>query len=268
MLPPVVFHHGLFGYGELRIGGLVRSYFNGVERAVASRGFPVIVSSVHPTASITTRARQLKETILQRTRDMGRAADKVILIAHSMGGLDARHMISRLGMDDRVTALVTISTPHRGSPYADWCIQHLGRRLGGLKLMSNLGLDVQGCIDVTCARCGSFNSVTPDMPGVRYFSVSAARPWHRISPFGMHSYKIIHDKEGDNDGLVSVRSAIWGEHLGTWPADHWHTINRRLASPFKDDTGDIIPYYLRVFDHLTREGLIPAHDHTSLTAAC
>ena len=53
---------------------------------------------------------------------MGREKDRVVIIAHSMGGLDARYMISRLGMDDRVTALVTITTPHRGSPYADWCL--------------------------------------------------------------------------------------------------------------------------------------------------
>ena len=28
-------------------------------------------------------------------------------------------------------ALLTITTPHRGSPYADWCIE-TSRKLGGL----------------------------------------------------------------------------------------------------------------------------------------
>ena len=43
---------------------------------------------------------------------------KVNLIAHSMGGLDARVMLNR-GYVDRVGALITISTPHRGSAVAD-----------------------------------------------------------------------------------------------------------------------------------------------------
>jgi len=251
MLPCVVFHHGLFGHGELRFGKIVHTYFNGIDRAVAALGFPIIVSGVHPTASITTRARQLKETILQRTRDMNRPNDKVIIIGHSMGGLDARHMISRLGMEDRVSHLITVSTPHRGSPYADWCIKHLGLRLGALKFLTGLGLDLQGCIDVTCQSCERFNTVTPDAPDVEYFSVSAARPWNRVPPFALHSHKIIYDLEGDNDGLVSVKSAAWGTHLETWPADHWETINRRFRPAFLDDTvGDIKPYYVRLFDKL------------------
>src|SRR5438132_998509 len=36
------------------------------------------------------------------------------------------------------------------------------------------------------------------------------------------------------------------EHLETWPADHWHTINKRFGLEGKDRTGDIVPYYLRV----------------------
>jgi len=37
---------------------------------------------------------------------------KVHLFAHSMGGLDARHMITHLGMANRVRTLTTIGTPH------------------------------------------------------------------------------------------------------------------------------------------------------------
>src|SRR5262249_5187529 len=42
------------------------------------------------------------------------AARAVHVFAHSMGGLDARYMISRLGMAKRVLSLTTIATPHRG----------------------------------------------------------------------------------------------------------------------------------------------------------
>ena len=51
-----------------------------------------------------------------------------------MGGLDARYMIGQLGMADRVAALLTVTTPHRGSPYADWCGAPPGPRLRGLRV--------------------------------------------------------------------------------------------------------------------------------------
>src|SRR5436190_277798 len=78
---------------------------------------------------------------------------KVIIIAHSMGGLDARYMISRLGMADRVAALVTLSTPHHGSPYADWCLKNLGMKLGAMKVARLLGLDVQAIADLSTESC-------------------------------------------------------------------------------------------------------------------
>ena len=43
---------------------------------------------------------------------------KVNIIAHSLGGLDARQMLTHLGMGSRVASLTTVGTPHRGT----WCI--------------------------------------------------------------------------------------------------------------------------------------------------
>ena len=54
-------------------------------------------------------------------------ARKLNLIAQSMGGLDARFAISRLGMADRIATLVTVSTPHRGSAIADWATEQPDR---------------------------------------------------------------------------------------------------------------------------------------------
>src|SRR3954449_8855605 len=116
---PVVLHHGLFGFGEINAGPVKLSYFGRIARGISGRGHPVILSSVHPTAGVATRARQLKETVLRQLEIIGRPKEKVIVVAHSMGGLDARYMISRLGMDDRVEALLTLAPPHRGSPFAD-----------------------------------------------------------------------------------------------------------------------------------------------------
>ena len=261
-MTPIVLHHGLFGVGDIKIGPIKLSYFRGIDRAITDRGHPLILSRVHPTGSIERRARELKATILRQLRAQtfakGRrdANEKLVILAHSMGGLDARYMISKLGMDDRVKALVTITTPHRGSPYADWAIRNLGQRLGGLQLMKLLGLDVRAISDLTTESCARFNDDVPDAPGVKYFSISAARPWHRVPPFAMHSHKLITDAEGPNDALVSVKSSTWAEHLGTWPADHWHTINHRFVVELKEPTGDITPYYAKVLERLARERML------------
>lgn len=243
------------GLGNIRAGPIWLSYFRRIDRALSDRGHPLIVTRVHPTAGVVTRARQLKEIILRQLEIIGRRRERVLIIAHSMGGLDARYMITRLGMADRVAALLTITTPHRGSPYADWCMRHLGQRLGGIQLMRFLGLDLQAVSDTTIESCRQFNEQVPDMSQVRYFSVSASRPRHRVPAFAMHAHKVIYDAEGENDSLVSVKSSIWGTHLGVWPADHWHTINHRLVIELKDPTGDITPYYLGALDRMREQGV-------------
>src|SRR2546421_12463486 len=156
---PIVLHHGLLGFGDIQIGPLKLAYFRGIDKAIRERGHPLIISRVHPTGSIELRARQLKSTILKQTRALSRKqAARVVIFAHSMGGLDARYMIARLGMDEHVAALVTLSTPHHGSPYADWCLKNLGKRLGGLRLMKLLQLDVDALSDLTCESCAKFNN--------------------------------------------------------------------------------------------------------------
>jgi hypothetical protein len=55
-MTPIVLHHGLFGYGHLRVGPLDVRYFGGIEQALADTRRPVLVTHVHPTASIERRA--------------------------------------------------------------------------------------------------------------------------------------------------------------------------------------------------------------------
>lgn len=243
---PVVMHHGIFGFGNLKAGPLEYSYFHGIDLGIAARGHRVVVSRVHPTAGIERRAEQLKAVIRRELPDEG----KVILVAHSLGGLDARYMISRLGMADRVAALLTVATPHRGSPYADFWADHLGRRLGVLRLAALLGMDVRAISDLTTASCRRFNDLTPDAPGVRYYCVSGVRALRLVPRFAMHAHAIVSRVEGENDSLVSVQSSIWGNHLGIWPADHFHLINKRLAIESDPPTGDVTGYYLAALERI------------------
>lgn len=62
------------------------------------------------------RLQRLVESALPRWRDYSGARDaRVILLAHSMGGLVSRHYLEVLGGWQHCRALVTFGTPHRGS---------------------------------------------------------------------------------------------------------------------------------------------------------
>jgi triacylglycerol lipase len=247
---PIALHHGLFGSGDVQLGPVKLSYFRGIDRAIAARGHPLIITRVHPSSSVENRARQLKESVLRQLHILGTPREKVILIAHSMGGLDARYAVTKLGLADNVSAVVTITCPHRGSPFADWVVKHIGQRLRGLQLVKFLGLDLRAVVDVTTESCEQFNEEVQDVPGTKYFSISAACPRPNLAPFAIPSHRIIFDIEGDNDGLVSVKSSKWGQELGIWPVDHWQTINRRYRFERRATT-DIIPHWMKLLDQIT-----------------
>ncbi|HRK29955.1 MAG TPA: hypothetical protein PLD59_02670 [Tepidisphaeraceae bacterium] len=242
LVPPVVLHHGLFGFGNIRIGPFPLRYFAGrIERAITEMGHPLIIARCHPTGPIELRARQLKQLIIRDRQSLRRANESVIILAHSLGGLDARYMVTHLGMADRVQAIVTLATPHRGSSYADWVVQNLGDRLGGKSLISKLGIDLRALADLTTGSMATFNSQTPNAPGVDYFSVAGVQNASKCAPFLLHSHSVVFRCEGENDGVVSLNSAKWGQFLGTWPTDHLHIINKRF----------------------TPESLLPRHDVTA-----
>lgn len=265
-MTPVVLAQGmlgaLIGLGELHVGPVQAGYFLRIDRAIADRGHPVITPVVSPAAGIPQRASQLKQQVLRSLDDLeqrGRIPKngRCVILAHSMGGLDARYMLSHLGMNDRVTALVTIATPHRGTTLADWAVRNVDRGIALPRQLARFGLDLRAGYDLTRRSCAAFNQQTLDASGVRYFSVSASRTVAQMSPLLWYSAKLIEAEEGPNDGLVSVASAKWGEHWETWPADHLQTINRNLARPLLRGE-EMAPRYLGLLDRLAGLGLLEA----------
>ena len=213
---PVVFCHGMLAFSMLKMqipDNL--NCFSALREILRERGIPVLFPQVPPTSGVAERAEQLREQILHWTRE------PVNLIAHSMGGLDARHMIARLGMGDHVASLTAVSTPHRGSYLADWFLANYRQRVPLLLALEAVGINVDGFKDCRPSVCRKFNEENPDHPKVRYFSYGGDVPQSRLSPFLRRAWNILTPVEGPNDGMVSVAAARWGEYLGPVHADHF-----------------------------------------------
>ncbi|WP_224365023.1 esterase/lipase family protein [Hyalangium versicolor] len=134
---------GFFGFtnlGELVYFGHVRDF---LQAECARRGVEAEVVAIrsHPTASIRQRSVDLLQGI-QATAGMDEGA--IHLIGHSTGGLDSRLFVSptaslREGLQldpyaSRVRTVVTVSTPHAGTPLASFFMGLFGQQI--LKLLS------------------------------------------------------------------------------------------------------------------------------------
>jgi triacylglycerol lipase len=217
---PIVLVHGYFGFEALGVSKMKREYFRGVRAALEALGYEVHVARVAPAAAVSLRAAQLARQI------QGIAAERVNVIAHSMGGLDARYAIARLGLADRVASLITVGTPHHGTPVADRSARFFGEWRRLRRALHALGANVDGLYDLTTARMEAFNHAVPDAEGVTYASVVGSVMAHRkdVHAFLAPGHAYLARLSGPNDGLVPAASQRWGRVLGVVDADHWAQI--------------------------------------------
>jgi triacylglycerol esterase/lipase EstA (alpha/beta hydrolase family) len=112
-------------------------YFKGIASFLKKHGIEVYHSRVSFAADVDTRAEDLKNEVIRILDKNGQK--KAHIIAHSMGGLDARHMIVKEKMEDKVASLTTISTPHHGTSAADWALgQGIDKIIGAIRRFLNL----------------------------------------------------------------------------------------------------------------------------------
>ncbi|KAL7932273.1 Alpha/Beta hydrolase protein [Trichoderma chlorosporum] len=278
---PIVLAHGLLGFSELKVSPLFPpiEYWHGIKQALTANNCTVITASVPPSGSIEERAAKLAADILAQTQTAasssssssslaGQAPPAVNIIAHSMGGLDARYMISLLRPSGiRIASLVTIATPHRGSPFADYLVErgagplHLPRLYGVIR-RAGLGTTAFGQLTTRYMR-DEFNPRVRDDEAVRYFSYGAAIEEPSLLGAFRLPHGVVDRWEGENDGLVSVESSRWGTYKGTlMGVSHLDLINwsNRALWTVREWVGmrrtfNAVAFYLDVADMLAREGL-------------
>ena len=239
----IVLVHGILGFRK-RFG---IEYFGGVAEHFRTKGLAVLVPELDPTKGVEFRGGQLCDQINSGFKsgaiDPGQ---KTHIIAHSMGGLDSRYVLSPVSgkqLDSPVTSLTTISTPHRGSPIADVIdtpldlspFPHLPFASARNPLedaLSELGISLDGLRDLTTSVCEAFSAEYRNHPSVSYFSVAGSGrlgPLPTAAAFLLFHHYIFARTGRPNDGLVTVDSATWGTFdPETWPTDHADEVGHNL----------------------------------------
>ncbi|MGK0359211.1 MAG: triacylglycerol lipase [Bradymonadia bacterium] len=279
---PVVLAHGFDASPANRWG-----YYR-VAEALEADGHRVIIAQVPPYHAVTERAAHLARFVDTALED----AARVNIIAHSMGGLDSRHVISQLGYGDRVASLTTISTPHRGSAVADVALALMPgildeavNALAGAwgRTYSDVSDDADlraAMFDISLSAAADRNAATPDVDGVYYQS------WAGVSAvLGLHNGKDAAACDGlgladagnpdkmhaslvavaaftaggiarrPNDGMVTVLSAKWGVFQGCIPADHLDEVGQPQHDTADENTGfDHVRFYRNVAFNLAAQG--------------
>jgi triacylglycerol lipase len=261
----IILVHGILGFAKR----LRMDYFRGLPGHFREQGLRVLVPELNPTEGVEFRGNQLRDQIQAAaaagTIDLTR---KTHIIAHSLGGLDSRYILSPANPNQLqvpVRSLTTLSTPHRGSPVADlvdnplalspFRLPHLPFAAGPNLLepvLNALGISLNGLRDLTTSACQSFSEKYVDNPNVSYFSSAgsgrASFPETSVPFLPFHRY--ISAVTGDpNDGMVPVPSAQWRNFdSSTWAGDHGEMIGYNLDNPIS----------LPAFGHLAKYDQIVA----------
>jgi triacylglycerol lipase len=214
----VVLAHGLLGFDHLAIAGTKQHYFRGIAHHLGSQGAVVETSRVNPLGTVPQRAAALAKFVDEIDER------RVLIIGHSMGGLDARYALSKLGAAERVSALVTVATPHQGSCLADAAASLPGRALRSL--LGSVGVKTDALNWLGEVPASAFNAEVEDASGVFYGCVVGQTTRTRVMGNAMllASYELLLRLRGDNDGLVPAFSQKWGRELQVVPAHHFGQI--------------------------------------------
>jgi triacylglycerol lipase len=262
---PIVLAHGFFGF-EKFAGLDFEQYFFGIRDALAKKGEPLVFTpAVDPFNSSAARGAQLAQRIQSILVQTGHA--KVNIIGHSQGGLDAR--VVAHDHPELVASVVTLQTPHQGTPIADVALGLVGDpnmsaivdaiiKTAGKPIWDQIGESTSLAKPLKLFSkdgIAAFNAAYADAPAIYYASIAGRSSLRKggadcATPLAPPFVSAWDDKldpidallsptalmlkggighDYPNDGLVRAKDARWGEFLGCVPADHLDMVGQLLG---------------------------------------
>jgi Predicted acetyltransferases and hydrolases with the alpha/beta hydrolase fold len=242
---PILLVHGIF-WRDWQLF----HYWGRIPKELIRNGATVYYGHQQSAAPIEVVAGELKKQILQILEQA--KCEKVNIIAHSKGGLDARYMISCLGMEDYVGSLTTICTPHSGSVLLDRILKRIpdsalhtiAKRYNAMyKKLGDTEPDFYaGVHDLTTEQCVQLNRMAVNKEKVLYQSIASQMNSFFSAGFPLNvGYAVLRHTEGENDGFVSIKSSKWGNYLGCF-------CTKRRRGVSHGDMIDLMRENIRGFD--------------------
>ena len=214
---PVILVSGLGFQDQNRL----LSYWGNIPDYLKLHGCDVYTAYQDAFISIPDNAIKLKFRILDILEKTKK--DKINIIGHSKGGLEGRYLASRLGMDEHISSITTLGSPHRGTHLADIILGRLPLPKFATARLVNLYATLMGdkrpdslraVVQVTTESMKRFNEEVPDSAKVYYQSYASHVNKEYPNILWKTMAYIIREYEGKNDGMVGIESCKWGNYRG------------------------------------------------------
>lgn len=256
---PILMIHGI-GFRDFKLF----NYWGRIPRQLERLGAKIYYANQEALGTIEYNAEDIRKRIFEIMEENN--CSRVNIIAHSKGGLDARYAISVLGMEDYVASLTTISSPHRGVKMVDY-LCHLPDGLYRFvakifdSYFKRLGDKNPNFYEATRAfsteKSKEFNKRVNDSEKVFYQSYTTVLKSFFSDYILCIPYVVIKRLEGENDGLVSINSAKWGEFKGVIRSEHLRGISHGDIIDLKreDYRGfDVVNWYVGLISDMKKKG--------------
>lgn len=220
---PILLVHGVF-FRDFKYFG----YWGRIPGQLRRNGASVYFGNQPSADAIGDCARILTERIKQITQES--RCEKVNIIAHSKGGLDCRYAMAFCGAAPYVASLTTISTPHRGSLFADYMLTKVSPRNQKRfcdtynKTLNKLGepeADLMTAVrELTTEHCIELDRRMHKPEGVlcQSFGSKMNKPLKGRFPMNFTGVVMKYIAQ-DNDGLVCADSFSWGDRYTMLTSD-------------------------------------------------
>lgn len=251
----------------------IHAYWGRIPHLLRKNGAAVYFGNQDGNATTQSNARILAGVVRHILAETG--AEKLNIIAHSKGGLEARYLVSSMGMGDVIASITTLSTPHNGSVTVDKLLSRFPTIIRAGSAVTDLGRRLLGdrnphtywaICQFTTDYMRRFNLRNPDDPRVFYQSYAFVMHSPMSDPVMAIPNWIVSLFEGENDGLLTPKNAEWtnfrGIYTGTTQRGISHpdeTDYRRFRFTKQEPVGereisDMAQFYLCIAEDLKRRG--------------
>lgn len=213
---PILLVHGLGARDRKHL-----CYWGRIPARLEAEGARVYYGDQDSHGSIESNGAALRDRAMRILEETG--AEKLHVLAHSKGGLDARCMASLPGMAPRIASLTTVCTPHNGSVTVDRLLRLPDGLVRLASFFCNLWFRILGdkqpdsyrvFHQLTTSEAAAFNASHPIPSGVRCRSYAFVMSRACSDLILWLPYQVVKAVEGENDGLVTPVSARWADFQG------------------------------------------------------